>query len=98
MDKIKKLPNCTKPCKDCPFRKDLLKGWLGSDRMTQILKQESFTCHKTNKSLQCAGHMLINKEENEFYRLAKRLNAPLFLTGQELVFQTKKECINHHKR
>ena len=41
------LPYMKSPCADCPFRKDSLKGWLGADRMEEILGQESFVCHKT---------------------------------------------------
>lgn len=42
----------TKPCKDCPFRTDCLKGWLGEDRAAEIAEsitdlQQSFPCHKT---------------------------------------------------
>jgi len=46
--------------------------------------------------MQCAGHMLINDERNEFVRLAKRLNIPLDLSGRDLVFDTRVQCIEHH--
>jgi hypothetical protein len=95
-----KLPNKIKPCSNCPFRKDTLKGWLGAERMKEILEASSFVCHKTLdqvKTLQCAGHMIIKDEENDFVRLANRFNQPTHLTGQELVFDTKEQCINHHK-
>ena len=41
-----------KPCSNCPFRKDSLKGWLGEARATQIAKDvilgdQTFACHKT---------------------------------------------------
>lgn len=90
------LPNMKKPCKDCPFRKDALLGWLGADRMTEILNSESFVCHKKT-DLQCAGHMLINGTGNSFVRLAERLGIDVELTGSDLVFQSKKQCIEHHK-
>lgn len=90
------LPNCKKPCNNCPFRKDALKGWLGSKRMESILQSSSFTCHKTNKELQCAGHMLIKKEENEFYLLANKLGYDLQLKGEDLIFETEEDCIAHH--
>ena len=90
------LPNMKKPCANCPFRKDSLAGWLGKDRMTEILEQDSFTCHKTNKQMQCAGHMIILEERNHFYELAVRLNFDLGLSGQELVFESEEDCINHH--
>jgi len=90
-----KLPNVKKPCKDCPFRKDSLKGWLGKERMQNILMSESFVCHKKIE-LQCAGHMLIKNDENVFVQLANRLHLETGLTGHELVFNSKDECINHH--
>lgn len=90
-----KLPNMVKPCKDCPFRKSAPKGWLGRQRMTEILHAESFVCHK-HREKQCAGHMLIKGEENTFVMLAKRLNIPVTLSGQELVFDKADECIDHH--
>lgn len=89
------LPNCKKPCKNCPFRKDTLKGWLGSDRMESILNQGSFVCHKNN-DLQCAGHMIIKKEENDFFRQARQFGIDLGLKGQDLIFEHEEDCINHH--
>lgn len=96
------LPNCKVPCKNCPFRKDSLKGWLGENRMTSILSNDSFTCHKTgqdknNSRLQCAGHMLIKGDQNSFVRLAASMNLETNLKGRELIFDTEKECIEHHK-
>ena len=89
------LPNVKKPCKDCPFRKDSLKGWLGRERMAEILETDSFVCHKKT-DLQCAGHMLINENDNGFVRLAGRMGIPLNLTGKELVFESRSDCIEHH--
>lgn len=98
-----KLPNMNKPCSNCPFRKDTLKGWLGEDRMTEILNQSSFVCHKTldkgdKNRRQCAGHMLLMEQDNEFVELANRMNIDLGLNGRELIFDTKEECIKHHKQ
>lgn len=90
-----RLPNVKKPCKDCPFRKDSLKGWLGEERITEIIDQNSFVCHKKT-DLQCAGHMILNKDENVFYRVAGRMNLDLELSGNELIFETKEDCISHN--
>lgn len=90
------LPHCKKPCRDCPFRKDSPLGWLGDERMAEILSQRSFVCHKKHH-LQCAGHMLINGMENDFVRLAHMLNIELPLSGRDLVFDTPLDCIEHHK-
>lgn len=89
-----KLPHVRKPCKDCPFRTDCLKGWL--NRMPEILDADSFVCHKNTK-LQCAGHMLIKGGANAFVRLAGRLRIDLPLRGRELVFETEQDCIAHHE-
>lgn len=92
---MSKLPHIKTPCRDCPFRKDTLQGWLGKDRATEILAADSFVCHKKT-DMQCAGHMLINGQDNAFVRLAHRLRIPLELTGSEQVFDTKAACIEHH--
>ena len=91
-----KLPNMPKPCRDCPFKKDAKKGWLGAPRMREILLAESFVCHKKNDH-QCAGHMLIKGSDNGFVRLAEHLNIPLNLAGAELVFESDTACIEHHR-
>lgn len=90
------LPNVKKPCAQCPFRKDTLNGWLGGERMSEILAQDSFVCHK-KQDLQCAGHMLINGNDNSFVRLANRLGIELDLSGKELVFESLEECVSHHE-
>jgi len=94
-----KLPNVKKPCKDCPFRKDIQQGWLGESRMAEILQSNTFTCHKTEdpNRLQSAGHMIIKGDKNQFVGLAKLMNIDLGLSGQEIIFETEQDCINHHK-
>lgn len=92
-----KLPYVKKPCKDCPFRKDCLRGWLSRSRMDEILESDTFVCHK-NTDLQCAGHMLIKGNANAFVRLANRLGFKMRLRGRELVFDTEREAIEHHGR
>jgi len=97
------LPIIKSPCKNCPFRKDTLKGWLGSDRMTEILESDSFVCHKTTKSelkyrKQCAGFMILKDTESAAVRYAELLEIDLGLKGKELIFENKKDCINHHKQ
>ena len=94
---MSKLPHIKKPCRDCPFRKDTLEGWLGEERTSQILAADSFVCHKKT-DMQCAGHMLINGQDNAFVRLAGQLRIPLDLSGREEVFDSKEACIEHHSR
>jgi len=66
--------NLTKPCKDCPFRKDV-DSYLRKARVSElervlVREQGTFTCHKTNdysdeevretqKSEHCAGAMIL---------------------------------------
>lgn len=90
------LPSMKAPCQDCPFRKDTLKGWLGEERIVEIVAADSFVCHKKT-DMQCAGHMLVSGEENAFVRLAAMLRIPLGLSGTQLVFASKAVCIEHHK-
>lgn len=92
---MQKLPNMAKPCRDCPFRKDAPKAWLGAPRMREILAADSFVCHKKTDR-QCAGHMLIKGSENGFVRLAEELDIPLNLSGREMVFDTEAACVEHH--
>lgn len=91
-----RLPYVKQPCKDCPFRKDSLKGWLGKERMADIIKAESFVCHKNNE-LQCAGHMILNQEDNIFVKTTKACRLSLSLKNKELIFDNKEDCIEHHK-
>lgn len=91
-----RLPNAKKPCTDCPFRKGN-HFHLGAERAKEILKADSFVCHK-NTSLQCGGHMLIKGVENSFVKLASILNLDTGLHGRELVFDTPADCVNHHAK
>lgn len=93
---VETLSNMKAPRQDRPFRKDTLKGWLGAERMSEILAADSFVCHnKTDK--QYAGHMLINGQSNAFVRLAKRLRITLNLGGADKVLASTAACIEHHE-
>lgn len=83
----------------CPFRKATLKGWLGEGRAKEIAQSKSFHCHKTTEGpspMQCAGHMLVCSR-NLMARVAKATGTPLGIKGQEEVFDTEQDFINHHK-
>jgi hypothetical protein len=102
------LPYMKKPCNNCPFRKDSKQGWLGLKRIKEILKQDTFVCHKTleyddegnnlnNTTLkQCAGHMIHRKELNVFYRLLKIIKLENTIKGHNLIFSSTKELMKHH--
>ena len=89
------LPHIKAPCRDCPFRKDCTKGWLGEERASEILAAESFVCHKKT-DMQCAGHMLIKGQRNIFVRVAAALKIKVNLNGRDKVFESDAECIEHH--
>lgn len=119
-----------KPCRSCPFRKDVLKGWLGSPRAASIIKdlqEKSFSCHKTvdhdahelddfgdvpeKRDIAgeafCAGAIIL--QEKEYENRSGGIGRPLQLgerlglykkdeySGQELIFDTAKQFIEHHK-
>lgn len=97
----------THPCKNCPFKKTTLKGWLGRERAEEIAQAESFVCHKTlrpdleeegktDHRKQCAGFMILKKEEAQAVLFARVLGIDLKLTGAEEIFDSKEDFINHH--
>ena len=92
---------CQKPCANCPFKKESLKGWLGEKRMQQIVDADSFVCHKDN-TRQCAGHLIVNKKDKDnsdsmFLRVAKSFGIELDLKNEDSIFDTKQQVVNHHK-
>ena len=79
MDAVKRAFALKKPCKDCPFRSDII-PFLSKDRVTNIednlVKQGlNFSCHKTvdyggdepdsSKSTNCAGAMILLTKINK---------------------------------
>lgn len=91
------LNHCKSPCNNCPFRKDSLQGWLGEIRIKDILNNNSFVCHKTqNNFKQCAGFMIIKKNESTFVKAAELFKIDLELKNEDLIFDTKEDCIIHH--
>lgn len=89
-----------KPCKDCPFRLDSMKGWLGESRITEIIDADTFACHKTLNGVlkQCAGFLLFKGQEAAYKRVADAYKIDLELEGRELVFQDRESLIKHHSR
>lgn len=82
------VPYLSKPCNQCPFRKDD-KGikFLGEKKAKDILEQNKtigFICHKTasteidnnptEKRRQCAGALILAKKENTFQPFADLYN------------------------
>ena len=98
-----KVPNMKSPCANCPFRKDTMKGWLGAERMKEILAQDSFVCHKTvdeEKGIerkQCAGHMSIKGFDNAFVRTANNMGINVNVSNREVLFDSEADCVEHHR-
>lgn len=91
------------PCKDCPFTKTSLKWWLWEQRIKEILKANTFVCHKSlmwkrKERKQCAWHMIIKWGQNMYVSLSKMLWIDTKLSWQERVFSSEQECIKHHTK
>jgi hypothetical protein len=102
-----------KPCAECPFRTDCLKGWLGAPRAKEIttgllVEEKTFPCHKTTQDRKeiawemCAGAavMAAHLRPNHWrLRFATTLGIrdPSCLVLTSPVFKTAAEMIQHHK-
>lgn len=100
----------TKPCKGCPWRKDSLRGWLGSSTPVEFLQtseaEHRMPCHNTvnyerddweeqaSMAPQCAGRAV------HFANRCKKPRNPELLvsdsTDRELVFSNPQDFIDHH--
>lgn len=80
----------TRPCVDCPFRKDRAALFdLPAERIREIAEAPAFQCHKTvdysgdapragDRAQQCAGLMAILRREgrpNQIMQVGERLGA-----------------------
>lgn len=64
--------NLKKPCDECPFKKNSLKGWLGGETAEstfEMVKHETdFACHKTrdkekpSEMSRCRGFLLFTRK------------------------------------
>lgn len=94
-----------KTCKDCPFSKKSLQGWLGEQRARQItndLRAKSFSCHKTvnyssskkreNEAF-CAGAILV--QENMYKQGKTKIGDSLQL-GERLGLYKRSEMRDHN--
>lgn len=64
------LLNLKKTCKDCPFRRDSSRGWLGKDRAIGISTPlvngtGTFSCHKTTGATN--GRIVEGKNQSHCY-------------------------------
>lgn len=64
-----------RPCGQCPFRKDSIKGYLGGFTLEETLNvaksESSFECHKTRETpntKECAGRLLFATKTCKSFR------------------------------
>ena len=103
--------NLKKPCKQCPFSRDCLIGWLGADRAEAIITNiadngQTFTCHKTDRDKSkeaehCAGALILLEKtgrHNQLMRISERLGIydRFKLDLESNVFDCVDEFISHH--
>lgn len=85
----------TKPCSDCPMRRDSLNGWLGGSTPEEYARlahsDAVVNCHVYG-NVQCAGMAIYRKN------VCKRADPPnLVLPGdKDTVFSTPMEFLAHH--
>lgn len=90
-----------KPCSNCPFKKNTLKGWLGSTTANRVANCDSFTCHKTGETgsgprKQCAGFMILKQEDSAFYRILNHAARQFLIEQKSVIFDSKEDFIKHH--
>ena len=103
--------NLKKPCKQCPFSRGSIDGWLGEDRAEEIInsisdQDGSFTCHKTDRDKSkeaehCAGALILLEKvdmPNQLMRISERLGIydRFKLDFEANVFDDLDEFIDHH--
>lgn len=87
------------PCKDCPWRRAAMPGWLGphtADEWLQHAHGESLTmCHTKTNGAQCAGFAIYRANVAKTSRFADALVLP---KNHDRVFSTPAEFKAHHER
>jgi hypothetical protein len=89
----------TKPCEDCPFRRNAIPGWLAgqspADYCSMAHSETLIECHchvKDGKHIQCAGAAIYRA--NTFKRVA--LPCITLPADRKSVFATPVEFLEHH--
>lgn len=84
------------PCSDCPFRRDALKGWLGSMSVGEWIQaahgETRMDCH-VHIGAQCAGAAIYRRNT------CKRVEAPNLVLekNHEKVFSNLMQFREHHE-
>ena len=103
-----------KPCNDCPFRRQAMRGWLGPygpDEVLDLIRYEPFPCHQTihgddvpfdDEALRgCAGAAIYLNNTCEMSRCGDTLQHQRDLKSSEHsedVFNRPDEFVQHHDR
>ena len=69
---------CAKPCKDCPFRKDSMRGWLGA-----YDSAERFITVHYRQDTPNACHMLVDYNEDDW---KDQLPTATSCAGQQVMY------------
>ena len=97
-DAVRTKAQHTQPCSDCPWARDALPGWLGSNTIEQWLEaahgESLIDCH-TMTPWQCAGAAIYRANVAKRCRTRDILALP---PDAEQAFTSPQEFINHHKR
>lgn len=102
--------NLTKPCAECPFRKDSIKGWLGGETaqstFDMVRHEADFACHmtrhkKVEEMSRCRGFLLFSKKISKIPKFNKELAKALEeIPFKEAIKETNilslPEFIKHH--
>ncbi len=87
----------TRPCSDCPMRRDALNGWLGGatpEEYARLAHSDAIVkCH-VHGNVQCAGMAIYRRN------VCKRVDPPglVLPADREEVFSTPMEFLEHHGR
>ena len=92
----------TKPCKDCPWRRIAMPGWLGEqyspEEFVAIAHSEmQFPCHRTieqREQHQCAGMAIYRANVVKIPRDPSTLRLP---ADKSAVFAAAPEFVEHHR-
>lgn len=88
----------TKPCTDCPWRRDSLPGWLGGASSSEWVRaahgEDKVPCH-VHGNVQCAGLAVYRANTAKSCRDSSIIKLPKDKTS---VFASPAEFINHHTK
>lgn len=102
--------NLKKPCAECPFKKDSIKGWLGGETakstFEMVTHECDFACHMTRHKKQeemsrCRGFLMFSRKIGKM----PKYNIPLANALKEIPFKEAmenesilelKEFFTHH--